>query len=149
MTRLASLQQLAVDIERVIQIARLLYEKNLTMDGFELQLNFTQLFGLLTDIKIQVSEFQTILLEKDKALTELKTAFDSNSHLVCVRDAYYQCNKRGQASGEAYCVKCWENQQQRRKLILKTDDTTVKLCVSCGQHYARSETEHLRPWRLF
>jgi hypothetical protein len=144
MSRITTIAELINNIDTAAKISKLLYEKNLMLDAVELKTKFTELFGILADMKLELSELQDLIRAKDKDIAELEQALKFKDKLVCIRDAYYMIDSKGKPTGDGHCVKCWENNHKKRKLVVKTDDADVKICPTCGQTYSRVETENIK-----
>jgi hypothetical protein len=149
MAHIKTIADLLFNVENATKISRELYDKNLTMDAVELKTKFTELFSKLTEIKLELADLQEQISAKEKQVYELETALKFKGNMVCIRDAYYATDEKGNPVGDAQCVKCWENTLKKRKLIVKPDDPQLKICPTCSQTYARSETERISKRKKF
>jgi hypothetical protein len=67
----------------------------------------------LADIKISLTEYKELLADKDKEINELKEAMKLKCELIKHADAYYEKNENGKASGDLFCLRCFENTSPR------------------------------------
>jgi murein L,D-transpeptidase YafK len=139
-----SVADLVSNLETAAKIARMLSDKYLTLEAGELNTKFNELVSLINNTKVEVSEFQNIISGKNRQIADLESALKFKDKLVCIGDAYFEMDEKGKPTGHANCVKCWENTYKKRKLVVKTDDTNIKICATCGQTYSRAETENIK-----
>jgi len=138
---ITSVVELISNVETATKIARILHEKYLVLEAGDLHSKFSDLVSILNSTKTDISEFQNLINAKNKQISDLEWALKFKDKLICIGDAYYEMDGKGNPTGHANCVKCWENTFKKRTLVVKTDDAQVKLCPTCGQTYSRVETE--------
>jgi hypothetical protein len=142
--RPTTIADLIGNIDTATKIARILHEKYLVLEASDLHSKFTDLVGILNNTKTDISDFQNILSGKNKQISDLEYALKFKDKMHCIGDAYYEVDNNGKPTGQANCVKCWENLYKKRKLVLKPDDELVKICSSCGHAYSRAATEIIK-----
>ena len=142
--RTITVPDLIKKVDIVASIARVLSEKYLLLEQKELESKITDMVSTLNGIRMDLPLIQGEIGKRDSRIKELEASFEFKDNLVCKGDAYYEKNESGKAHGDAHCVKCWENQRRKRKLVIKPDNPEMKVCSNCGHLYAKSETENLK-----
>ena len=142
--RQITVADLVENVETASKIARTLSEKYLLLDAADLNSKFGELASLLNSLKMGLFDFQNQMAAKNKQISDLDFALKYKGKLVCRGDALYETDEKGKPIGDANCVNCWENTYKKRKLIVKHDDSQVKVCPTCKQTYARTETENIK-----
>jgi hypothetical protein len=74
-----------------------------------LKLKLADLISALAEAKIELTEVQETIAQKDKRIAELEEALQSSDSLVRRYDAYYHTDENGQPIGIPFCLRCWEN----------------------------------------
>lgn len=78
----------------------------------------------------------------------MEFALKFKDKMIGIGDAYYELDRNGRPSGHPNCVKCWENNYKKRKLVAKPY-SLVKKCLNCGEEYSRSTTTIKRKSNFF
>ncbi len=135
MADLATITAILGNLKLATDIAKAIRDSDISVERAELKLKLAEMIGALADAKIEVTEVQQLLVEKERELAELKDAFQSKDNLVKRYDGYYRVDEHGNPTGEPYCVSCWQTKQKRYNLQYLAGDRTIKVCVSCGSKF--------------
>jgi hypothetical protein len=123
-------------IKHATDLVRLLRESNTSLEQAEQKFKLADLIETLAETRMRLAEIQEVLLEKDQKIKDLEDAFQSNSSLIKVNDAYYEVDLLGVTSGEAYCMHCWEANHKKYHLHHFHTNATQNICPSCKTVYA-------------
>lgn len=145
MADLATITTILGNIKIATDIAKAIRDTDVAIERAELRLRLAEMIGALADAKIEVTEVQELLRDKEHELRELKDAFESKDELVKRYDGYYVKDENGQAVGEPYCVSCWQTKHKRFNLQYVAGDRQLKACVSCGSKYNSRLAQNLAP----
>lgn len=133
-------------LKTATDIAKFLRESDLSIERAELKLKLADLIGALAETKIELAELQDTISSKDKRITELEEAFQTKDSLVRFGDAMYAKSANGQATGVAYCLRCWESDHKQRQLIASPSlGRQENVCTSCGQKYNGGSSYRIEP----
>ena len=135
MADLATITGILSNLKVATDIAKAIRESDVSIERAELKLRLAEMIGALADAKIEVTEVQQLLVDKEKAIAQLEDAFQNKDELVKRYDGYYSANAEGKPAGEPYCVSCWQVRHKRYNLQYVAGDRTVKACISCGAKY--------------
>lgn len=135
MADLTTITAILSNLKVATDIAKAIRESDLSMERAELKLRLAEMIGSLADAKIEVTEVQQLLIEKDQAIAQLEEAFQGKDDLVKRYDGYYSVNSIGKPVGEPYCVSCWQVRHKRYNLQYIAGNSTLKACISCGAKY--------------
>jgi len=122
-------------IKAATDIAKLLKESSLSLEKAELKLKFAELISALADAKIEMSEIQELVLEKDRSIRELQEALNVQEALEW-EDPYYWHVKDGKREGP-YCQHCYDNQKKLIRLQGDAEDGYWE-CKACKNSYTDS-----------
>jgi hypothetical protein len=135
MADLGTVTTILANLKLATDIAKAIRDADASMERAELRLKLADVIGALADAKIEVTEIQRLLGEKDKTIAELDSAFQGKDELLKRYDGYYRVNSDGRPVGEPYCVSCWQVRHKRFNLQYAAGDRSVKSCISCGAKY--------------
>ena len=145
MADLATITAILGNLKVATDIAKAIRDSDISVERAELKLKLAEMIGALADAKIEVTEVQELLRDKERQLGELKDAFESKDDLVKRYDGYYLKDANGQAVGEPYCVSCWQTKHKRFNLQYVAGQRDMKACVSCGSKYNARLAQNLAP----
>ncbi len=138
MPDIASIAAIMSSIKTATEIAKFLRESDLSLEKAELKLKLADLVGSLADAKMELIAIQETIAAKDLRIAEIEEAFQSKNNLVRYRDAYYAVDEKGNAAGEPYCLRCWENDHKKRQLVSDAKDHGTTVCTTCGHRYSHN-----------
>jgi len=145
MADLATITAILNNLKVAIDIAKALRDSDISIERAELKLRLAEMIGALADAKIEVTNIQQLLADKEHELTELKDAFQSKDALVKRYDGYYHMDENGNAVGEPYCISCWQTKHKRYNLQYLAGDRTIKQCVSCSSKFNARLASNITP----
>ncbi len=108
MPDITAISAFLASIRTATDIAGLLRKADVSLENAETKLQIAELISALADAKINASEIQDLLREKDEEIRELKEALEINVKLIRYGDAYYEKDSQGNPTGDPYCSHCWE-----------------------------------------
>lgn len=135
MADLGTITAVLNSIKVATDIAKALRESDLSIERAELKLRLAEMIGALADAKIEVTDVQQLLGEKDREISELQEAFQSKDSLAKRYDAYYDADATGNPVGEPFCMSCWQVRHKKYNLQSQAGDRQIRVCVSCGAKY--------------
>ncbi len=94
MPDIAVIASVVGSIKAATDIAKMLKESSLSLEKAELKLKFAELISSLADAKIEMSEAQELVLEKDRSIRKLQEALNVQEALEW-EDPYYWHVKEG------------------------------------------------------
>ncbi len=132
-------------LKTATDIVKFLRESDVSLERAELKLKLADLLSSLADAKIELVEVQETLIEKDRRIASLEDAFQNKDSLVRRYDAYYTADEKGEPTGVAYCLRCWENDHKKRQLVRDSKMSQNHVCTSCGHQYGGRFTSEIYP----
>lgn len=108
----------------------------------ELYRKIVELEGEIIDLTREKRSLEEIISEKDKEIQRIKDALELKPKLIKQYDAYYQINDKGEATGEPYCMHCWE---VNHKAIYLFSSGPNNRCHSCQTGYVELRTRTITP----
>lgn len=121
-------------IKTAIDIAKALKDTDLSLEKAETKLQLAELVSALADAKIQIAEFQDLLLSKEQ---ENKVLMDKLALKEALRfDGKMYWIKKGDAAEDGpFCQKC---KDANEKLIRLQDWEDYWICMNCNKSYDKS-----------
>ena len=113
------------DIISIIKQAKNSYE------NAELQLEFGKLADLLRKSEERLNNIERTAIEKDKKIVELEGILKHKNNITRHLDAYYEKDTEGNASGNPFCVGCWDIHYKKISLIRSKESAHFQVCSSC------------------
>ena len=131
-------------LKAATEIAQLLRRGNHPLEKAEGKLKLAELTEALADLKIAVSDFQERLREKDARITELQHSLEITGAVKKHGDAIYrlQCSP-GDPEGDAYCVRCWQEDHRLRVLVHDPANFRARKCSVCTASYESRSVSHI------
>jgi len=131
MTDFAIVQSILGCVKTAAEIANLLGTKNLSLEKAEFKLKLAELISLLADAKIELSEIQKILLEKDSKIQKLKDQLLVTQKVKWEAPSYWL--EENEVKEGPFCQKCYDSE---KKLIrLQGNGSGYWECKNCGNGY--------------
>jgi|RhiMetdeSRZDD1v2_1073273.scaffolds.fasta_scaffold31165_8 hypothetical protein len=135
MAEITVVTSILAGIKHAIDLAGFLRDSTLTSEQAEQKLKLADLISALADTRMQVVDIQELLSEKDKRIEELEEAFQSKDLLIKHNEAYYEKASSGHATGEPYCMHCWEADHKKYHLYHSHKDVNISICHVCKTEY--------------
>ena len=132
-------------IKTAADIAKLLRDTNVAFDKAETKLKLSELTSHLADVKMEMAGVQDELCARDDKIQQLQAALETKATLSRWRDAYYVQDEHGHPIGAAYCVACWDDRHQLRRLVKDPMDQLINSCASCKKAYNNMRTPFVDP----
>ena len=125
-------------IKTATDIAKLIKDSGTSLEKAEVKLQVAELISSLADIKMELANVQTILIEKDQNIAELKIKIETKKSVVWSKPYYFL--KDGEEKDGPFCQQCYDNEQ---KLIrLQGGGSSLWSCLSCKGSYRDSNYIH-------
>lgn len=124
------------NIKVATDIAKAIRESDHSIERAELKLKLAEMISALADAKIEVTDVQQLISEKERQIAELEEAFQTKDALVKRFDAYYHVDSDGAPTGEPFCMSCWQVKHKKFNLQQLVSDRYVRVCVACGNQYS-------------
>jgi hypothetical protein len=138
MADIAAIVEALSGVRNAIDIVRFLQENTSSIDETTNHRKLADLMQLLVEIRGQLSEARTVF-----EITELEENFqskDSLDSLVKMNDAYYEIDSKERATGDPYCMHCWETERRKHHLHNFYQDSNVNICSICETKYLKRRT---------
>lgn len=131
MPDLTTFNSLFGTIKTAFDVAKMINDSAITFDKAETKLKLADLISTLAEAKIEISNIQELIIEKDKTISSLKKLLDINDNLKWDQP-YYWIEKDGLKDGP-YCQHCWDN---NKKLIrLQVNSAGSWDCTACKNRF--------------
>ena len=134
MADISAIGEMLSGLRRAIEIVKFL-EEHAPPTQKEEGSKFAELVQLLGAIRGQLFEAQTMF-----EVSELEQNLQTTSTLVKLNDAYYEVDENNHATGEAYCMHCWETNSLKRHLHHWYENDRVNICSLCETKYLVGRT---------
>ena len=132
MTDIASISAILSSIKTATDLARLLKDSKASLERAEVKLKLADLIGALADARIELSELQTLVLEKDKRIDELKLKLRDSGNTVGYLGARYLADEDGEPFGGPFCPTCFAKSKELYPLTNWSPGTDTHKCGNCG-----------------
>ena len=129
-------------LKTAMEITKTVREADQSLQLSEMKVALADLYSSLADVRVEVTELQEQIRGKDERISELENQLEIRETVVKHGDAYYKQNESGNPTGEAYCLRCWENDHHLRTLI-NTANRTQSACPTCRSVYRRDRVNTL------
>jgi hypothetical protein len=131
---LATVTATLSSIKTAIDIAKALKDTDLSLEKAETKLQLAELVSALADAKIQIAEFQDLLLSKEQ---ENKALMDKLSQKEALRfdGKMYWITQEDATEDGPFCQKC---NDANEKLIRLQDWGDYWICMNCDKSYDKS-----------
>jgi len=130
---LTSISTLLSSLKTATDIAKIIKESDVSLEKAESKLKLAELISALADAKIEVTEIQQVLLDKDAELRALKTQLEVKSKLKWEKP-YYWLIESSQKDGP-YCQHCYD---KNHELIRLQGSGGYWECKACKSSYTDS-----------
>jgi len=130
MTDMGTINAILGSIKTATDIAKLIKESGASLEKAEIKLQIADLIGSLADAKIEISNIQAMLAEKDKEIERLKEKLKSVGTTVGFLGARYLLAENGEPVGNPFCPTCWAT---KKELIPLTKWSNTDQTHKCGE----------------
>ena len=130
---ITSISTLLTSIKTATEIAKLIKEGDASLEKAETKLKLAELISALADAKIEVSEIQQVLLEKDSEIRGLNDKIKLQA-LVQWEKPYYWLVDNGKDG--PYCQHCYD--KGRQLIRLQGNGEGYWECKVCKNNYTDS-----------
>jgi hypothetical protein len=144
MVHVAAISGIIGSIRVATDIAKALKGIDLSLEKAELKMKIAELIESLADAKINASEIQDVIREKDELIKELEDAFKIKGEIIRKDDSYYELNEEGNPIGSPYCSGCWEISKILVHLTDNPLNIHIKICPKCKSSYQTRKTPIIR-----
>ena len=86
---LTSITAALSSLKTATEIAKLIKDSDVTLEKAESKLKLAELISSLADAKIEITEIQQVLLEKDKEVRTLNTQLEMRAKLTWEKPCYW------------------------------------------------------------
>ncbi len=131
---ITSISTLLTSIKTATEIAKLIKEGDVSLEKAETKLKLAELISALADAKIEVSEIQQVLLEKDSEIRGLNEQIKLQA-LVQWEKPYYWLVDNGNKDGP-FCQHCYD--KDRQLIRLQGNGEGYWECKVCKNNYTDS-----------
>lgn len=107
MPDIATISAFFGSLKTATELAKAIKNVESSFEKAELKLKIIELIDALADAKINATEVQDLVLEKDRKITELENALKFKLKLVR-KDGAYVDKDESVLEAEPYCSHCWE-----------------------------------------
>ena len=121
-------------LKTATEIAKLIKNSDVSLEKAESKLKLADLISALADAKIEVTEIQQSLLEKENVILELKSKLEVKSKINWEKPYYWVVDSR-QKDGP-FCQHCYD--KNRELIRLQGNGEGYWECKSCKNNYTDS-----------
>jgi hypothetical protein len=132
----ASIAALLGSVKTATDIAKLFKDSNLSFEKAEGKLKLAELVSALADVKLEASEVQQMLLEKDERIRELERELQIKANLKWKEPCYWMVNTE-QGEEEPYCQHCYDS--SHKLMHLHADGHGLYQCRVCNKIFKTRE----------
>ena len=119
------------DLKTMMGIVSIIKQAQNSYERAELQLEFGKLADFLRDNEERLRDIERVVIEKDKRIAELEDILKHKNSLIRHEDAYYEKDVDGNASGNPFCMGCWDIHYKKINLIRNKNSANIQVCLSC------------------
>jgi len=131
---IASISAALGSIKAATDIAKLIMESGSTLEKAEAKLQLAELISALADVKIEISQIQQILIDKDGEIRTLKAAVSLKEDVLW--DAPYYWRKVDDGRDGPYCQQCYDKDNMLIRLLVGSPGCWS--CRTCRNRYKDS-----------
>jgi hypothetical protein len=141
MVELAILSSALSSIKTATDIAKLIKDSGTSLERAEIKLQIADLIISLADIKMELAGVQSVLVEKDQSISELRGQLNIKESVVWSKP-YYFVVKNDENDGP-FCQQCYDTE---KKLVrLQGGGTKYWQCLNCSSVYKDSNYRPPKP----
>ncbi len=140
---LASISGLLTAVKTATDIAKFVRDSDLTIEKAEYKLKLADLINALAEVKMEVSQVQQELIEKDSEIRILKSKFEIHESLVWNDPLYWR--QIGNEREGPYCQPCYD--KDGRLVRLQSNGRGHWGCRVCTQGFMEPGARNNRPRR--
>lgn len=134
----ASVSAVLGSIKTATEIAKILKESNVSLEKAEFKLKLAELISSLADAKIEMSEIQQLLVEKDSEIRKLNEQISIKDKLEW-EPPYYWLKKEHNKDGP-FCQNCYD--KNKELIRLQGDGSGYWECKACKSTYTDKTYDH-------
>ncbi len=109
-------------IKNSIDIAKSLKNVDASLEKAGLRLKTAELIETLAEAKINATEVQDLIRDKDKKIAELEALLAFKEKLTFKKGMYYKTDENLTSEDEPYCSRCWDYEQKAVHLFKQGKD---------------------------
>lgn len=118
-------------IKSATEIIKIMRSAGQQLETAEYKLQLAELTENLAELRLFISELRESLLEKDAEIVNLKESLELKASVVRFNEVYYEKNENGDATGSAFCPRCWEEDFRLIHLVRNSRPTNKSRCPKC------------------
>jgi len=130
---LTSISTILSSLKAATEIAKLIKDSDVSLEKAESKLKLAELISALADAKIEVTEIQQVLLEKDAEVRDLKAKLEVRAKLQWEKPYYWLID--GTEKDGPFCQHCYD---KNRELIRLQGSSGYWECKACKSGYTDS-----------
>jgi ribosomal protein L37AE/L43A len=131
---LTSITTVLGSIKTATEIAKLIKDSDLSLEKAETKLKLAELISALADAKIEVTDIQHVLIEKDQQIRVLEERFSVKQKLKWVEPNYWVVD--GEQKDGPYCQHCYD--KNKELIRLQGNGEGYWECKACKNIYTDS-----------
>lgn len=131
---LTSITTVLGSIKTATEIAKLIKDSDLTLEKAETKLKLAELISALADAKIEVTDIQHILIEKDQQIRVLEDKLSIKQKLKWIEPNYWVVD--GEQKDGPYCQHCYD--KNKELIRLQGNGEGYWECKACKNSYTDS-----------
>lgn len=133
MIDLTSIATLVTSIKTATELAKIIKDSGISIEQAETKLKLAELISALADAKIEIANIQTLILEKEETIKELKRKQNLKENLK-FEAPYYWLISADEKQGP-FCQCCFDNNEKVIRLIEKPCLKGNFTCHVCNTWY--------------
>lgn len=120
------------------EIAKAVVAADKMLGEAELKLRLADMMGALADAKMAMASVQDIVDAREAEIARLNEALENKAKVVRVHSGYYEVNGQGKPTGDAYCMRCYEEERKLRHISYPKFANEDAHCPVCNRKYANT-----------
>lgn len=131
---LTTVTTVLASIKSATEIAKVFKDSDVSFEKAEFKLKLADLISALADARIEVTEIQQLLIEKDAEIRELKENLSVKEKVTWEEPSYWLIN--GENKDGPFCQQCYD--KNKELIRLQGNGEGYWVCKACQNSYVDS-----------
>lgn len=132
MTDLATINAAVGSIKTAIEVVQFIRDSGTSLEKADLNLKMAEIMNALAETKIELSNIQIKLIDKDQEILELQNKLKNKEQTAGFLQARYLVNENGEPTGKPYCPTCYATSHELIPLTAWSNKEATNKCGKCG-----------------
>jgi len=143
MPDISTISAILGSVKTATEIAKLIKDSDLSLEKAEMKLKLAELISALADAKMEISEIQELILQKDQKIRQLKESINTQENMIFEKPYYWRID--GTEKVGPFCQHCYD--KDRKVIRLQGGKNGCWDCTVCNNHFRDSSYRRPDPSR--